>query len=131
MAHFAKINENNIVEQVIVINDNELLDGNGIEQESLGINFCKSLFGENTNWVQTSYNTFGGVHKLGGTAFRKNYAGVGDTWRQDLDGFVSPSFYPSWILNEETCLWESPIGNPPDNKYYIWNEQSQTWDLAE
>jgi hypothetical protein len=131
MAHFAQIDENNIVINVIVVSNNELLDENNIEQEELGISFCKSLYGEDTNWVQTSWNTFQNTHKDGGTPFRKNYAGIGMTWRPDLDGFVGEKLYPSWTLNEETCDYEPPVPYPQDGKYYVWDEQNQMWNEME
>lgn len=110
MAHFAKI-ENNIVTQVIVADTQEWCETN--------------LGGE---WVQTSYNTQGGVHLLGGTPLRKNYAGVGYTYDKDRDAFIPPQPYPSWALNEETCLWESPIPCPiVEGKFYTWNEEFLTW----
>lgn len=94
MAHFAELDENNIVKQVIVVHNNELLD-NGIESEDKGIAFCQSLFGG--NWKQTSYNG----------NFRKNYAGIGFTWDEEIDAFIPPKPEEgSWILNEETCQWE-------------------------
>lgn len=128
MATFVKINSENIVEQGISIHNNELLD-NGIESEQKGIDFCKSLFGQNTNWKQTSYNTQGGIHKLGGTPFRKNHAGIGFTYDQNRDAFIPPKPYNSWLLNEDTCQWQSPVPYPEDKKRYIWNEGNQTWDL--
>lgn len=115
MAHFAKLDENNIVLEVIVINNNELLE-NGIELESKGIEFCQSLFGG--NWKQTSYNG----------NFRKNYAGIGFYYDSVRDAFIEPKPFNSWILNENTCKWESPIPMPNDNNLYAWNEDNQTWD---
>lgn len=128
MATFVKLNSENIVEQGISIHNNELLD-NGIESEQKGIDFCKSLFGQDTNWKQTSYNTQGGIHKLGGTPFRKNHAGIGFTYDQNRDAFIPPKPYNSWLLNEDTCQWQSPVTYPEDKKRYIWNEGNQTWDL--
>jgi len=130
MASFVKLNSENIVEQGISIHNNELLN-NGIESEQKGINFCKSLFGQDTNWKQTSYNTQGGIHKLGGTPFRKNHAGIGFTYDQNRDAFIPPKPYNSWLLNEDTCQWQSPVPYPEDKKRYIWNEGNQTWDLFE
>jgi len=130
MASFVKLNSENIVEQGISIHNNELLD-NGIESEQKGIDFCKSLFGQDTNWKQTSYNTQGGIHKLGGTPFRKNHAGIGFTYDQNRDAFIPPKPYNSWLLNEDTCQWQSPVPYPEDKKRYIWNEGNQTWDLFE
>ena len=119
MAHFAKLGTGNIVEQVIVVNNEELLDENGIEQEQKGIDFCKLLFGEDTNWVQTSYNS----------SFRKNYAGIGFSYDQTKDVFIQPKPYDSWILNETTCNWETPIPMPQDGNFYEWNEETLSWDL--
>ena len=110
MAHFAKINLNTkLVEQVIVA-----------EQE-----FVDTLLG---TWIQTSYNTHGGVHTLGGTPFRKNYAGIGHTYDFARDAFYAPQPYPSWTLNEDTCLWEAPVAYPTDDKWYKWNEQELNWE---
>lgn len=132
MAHFAKINSNNIVESVIVVHNNELLD-NGVESELKGIEFCKSLFGQNTNWVQTSYNTRGGVHTLGGVPFRKNYAGIGYTYDSQRDAFIEPKPFSSWTLDENTCYWEPPILRP-NNVFYqdnfvrpYWDEENLKW----
>lgn len=116
MAHFAELDENNCVVKVIVIHNNELLD-NGVELESKGIVFCKSLFGENTKWVQTSYNG----------SFRKNYAGVGFTYDQNRNAFIPPKPFPSWLLEENTCLWVSPIEYPKDEKKYRWSEEDNSW----
>jgi len=115
MAHFAELDENNTVKQVIVVHNNELLD-NGVESEAKGIEFCQSLFGG--EWVQTSYN--GNI--------RKNYAGIGFTYDEDMDAFIPPKFFDSWILNEETCLWEAPIPRPNDGKNYYWNEENISWE---
>jgi hypothetical protein len=128
MATFVKLNSENIVEQSISVHDNELLD-NGIESEQKGINFCKSLFGQDTNWKQTSYNTHGGIHLLGGVPFRKNHAGIGYTYDESRDAFISPKKFNSWVLNENTCLWEAPVAQPNDGKIYVWNEQTLLWDL--
>ena len=115
MAHFAQLNENNVVLQVIVIHNNELLD-NGVESEAKGIAFCQSLF-PGTSWVQTSYNA----------NIRKNYAGIGFTYDAQRDAFIPPKPFPSWVLNEATCQWESPVPYPQDGKRYIWDEATQTW----
>ena len=128
MASFAKIGTNNIVEQVISVNNKELLD-NEIESETKGIEFCKSLFGQDTNWKQTSYNTQAGIHKLGGVQFRKNHAGIGYIYDEDRNAFYSQKPYDSWILNEATCIWESPIPYPNDGNEYNWNEETQSWTL--
>ena len=130
MAHFAELDENNIVQRVIVVHNNELLDEQGIESEVKGIQFCTSLFGENTRWKQASYNTIGGKHLLNKTAFRKNYPGIGYTYDESRDAFIPPKPFNSWILNETTCLWESPVPFPEvDNNNYFWNEENQSWDI--
>ena len=115
MAHYAKV-ENNIVTQVLVA-EAEFFD-----------TFVDSSPGE---WIQTSYNTHGGVHTLGDTPLRKNYASTGFTYNRILDAFISPQPYTSWILNETTCLWEAPVAYPTDGEEYNWNETNQTWDLNE
>ena len=112
MAHYAQLNEDNEVIQVIVA-DQEFID----TQEG--------------TWVQTSYNTQGGVHLTGGTPLRKNYAGIGYTYDPERDAFIPPKPYESWLLDEETCLWNPPVEYPQDNKMYIWNESNQTWDEIE
>src|SRR5210317_587144 len=117
MSNFAKIGLNGKVIQVLSVHNNELLDSNGIEQEVNGINFLTNLTGW-AIWKQTSYNTFGGVHQLGGTPLRKNYAGIGFTYDEDRDAFIPPKPYPSWILNEETCNWDSSTPYPNNNKPY-------------
>ena len=124
MAHFAQLDENNIVLQIIVVNNNELLNENGVESEQKGIDFCTSLFGG--VWVQTSYNTLGGLHANGGTPLNKNYAGIGYSW--DGTGFAAPQPYPSWTLDKETYLWTAPVAMPTDGKPYTWNEDSKSWD---
>lgn len=109
MAHFALI-ENNIVTQVIVADTQE---------------WCETALGG--EWIQTSYNTRGGVHTSGGTPLRKNYAGIGDIYDRERDAFYIPQPYPSWTLNEETCLWESPVPYPEDGEVYTWNEETLEW----
>jgi hypothetical protein len=115
MAHFAQLDENSVVLQVIVVNNSECLDGNGIESEAVGVAFCQSLLGG--NWKQTSYN---------GT-IRKNYAGIGYTYDSGRDAFIPPKPYASWLLNETTCLWDSPIPYPTDGKNYQWDEPTTSW----
>ena len=115
MAHFAQLDDNNIVLQVIVVSNNELMDGD-VESEAKGIAFCQSLFPE-TRWVQTSYNA----------NFRKNYAGLGFTYDPNLDGFIAPQPYPSWLLNQQTCQWEAPVPYPNDGKSYYWDEETLSW----
>ena len=130
MASFAKIGLNNKVIEVLSVHNNELKDSNGIEQEVNGIDFLTKLTGWSI-WKQTSYNTIGGVHKLGGTPLRKNHAGIGHTYDEDRDAFIAPKPYPSWILNETTCQWEAPVIKPDDGQNYDWNEENQQWDLNE
>ena len=129
MASFAKI-ENNIVITVHSVVNEVLKDSNGVEQENIGIQFLKTLYNEpNAIWKQTSYNTIGGVHKLGGTPFRKNHAGIGYTFDENRDAFIAPKPFNSWILNESTCLWEAPVARPDDNNMYKWNEEILNWEL--
>jgi hypothetical protein len=115
MAHFAKVKDG-IVTKVIVA-EQEYID-NVVETEA-------------GTWVQTSYNTHGGVHSLGGTPLRKNYAGIGFTYDANKDAFIPPKPFDSWTLNETTCLWEAPVAYPTDGQRYTWNETNQTWDLVE
>jgi len=120
MAHYAFLDENNIVTEVITGKQ----EGNFNWEQQYGSfrgQLCK----------RTSYNTVGGVHKLGGTPFRKNFAGIGYTYDEDRDAFIPPQPYPSWLLNETTCLWEAPVAYPTDGQIYKWNETNQTWDLVE
>ena len=131
MASFAKI-ENNIVTTVVSVVNEVLKDSNGIEQENIGIEFLKTLYNEqNATWKQTSYNTKGGVHSLGGTPFRKNHAGIGFTYDSQRDAFIPQKPYNSWVLNEQTCNWEAPIAYPQDNNRYVWNEQNLSWNLLD
>jgi len=118
MAHFAQLDENNVVTQVVVINNNELLD-NGVECEEKGIDFCKSVFGPDTIWKQTSYNK----------SFRKNYAAIGYTYRSDIDAFVAPKPFASWVLDED-AQWTAPIPMPIDGSAYTWNEDAGNWVLV-
>ena len=115
MAHFAKVN-NGIVEQVIVA-EPEFFD-----------TFVDTSPGR---WIQTSYNTIGGVHILGGTPLRKNFAGIGYTYDAQRDAFISPKPYNSWTLNETSCLWEPPTPYPNDDNRYTWNESTTSWDVVE
>ena len=126
MAHFAELNQNNEVLRVIVVANEDTSDQNGVEDETIGIAFCKKLFGSNTNWRQTSYNG----------NFRKRYAGIGYTYNEQLDAFIPPKAYPSWVLNEETAEWEAPIPVPELTQeeidslsFYRWDEDSQSWIL--
>ena len=115
MAHFAELDENNIVTRVIVVHNNELIDGE-TESEVKGVGFCISLFGS-SNWVQTSYN--GNI--------RKQFAGIGYTYDDTNDVFISPQPYPSWIL-DDNFDWQAPIPMPEDDNLYTWNEETQSWD---
>jgi len=123
MAHFAELDENNIVTRVIVAEQDFINSG---------------AVGESSNWVQTSYNTRGGIHYApnsnepdSGIALRKNYAGIGFTYDSDRDAFYSEQPYPSWTLNEDSCLWESPVPYPDDDEMYTWDEENQGWNLIE
>ena len=116
MAHFAQLDENNIVTQVIVVHNNDC-QINGIESEEAGVVFCKTLFGANTNWAQTSYNA----------NMRKNYAGIGYSYDSSRDAFIPPQPFASWVLNEETCRWEAPVAYPNDGKSYNWDEATTAW----
>ena len=127
MASFAKIGLNNKVIEVLSVHNNELKDSNGVEQEVNGIDFLTKLTGW-AIWKQTSYNTSGGVHNNGGTPLRKNHAGIGYTYDEDRDAFIPKKPYASWILNEDTCLWEAPVAYPDDGERYTWNESTTTWD---
>ena len=128
MASFAKIGLNNKVIEVLSVNNEVLHDSNGIEQEVNGIDFLTKLTGYPV-WKQTSYNTHGGVHNNGGTPLRKNHAGIGYTYDEDRDAFIPKKPYQSWILNEDTCLWNAPVAYPNDGQRYIWNEQIKNWEL--
>ena len=118
MAHFAQVDSNNIVTQVIVIDQETLNTGH---------------WGDPAAWVQTSYNTHGGVHygpdgnPDGGVALRKNYAGIGYTYDPVRDAFYAPQPFPSWVLNEDTCLWDAPVPMPTDGKVYTWDETTGSW----
>lgn len=121
MAHFAELNEDNIVTQVIVVSNDDILDDEGNESEEVGLNFLEQLFGHR-NWKQTSYNG----------NFRKNYAGIGYKYDENLDGFIEPQPYPSWNLDNETLKWVPPVPMPKENEgksiLHIWNEENINWD---
>lgn len=126
MAHFAKLDSNNIVTAVHVVNNNVLIKADGTESELKGKTFLNSLHGS-AKWVQTSYNG----------NFRKNYAGVGYTYDSVRDAFIPPKPYPSWTLNEDTCTWDCPVQYPTEIEdadgniiFYFWNEENQEWDIA-
>jgi hypothetical protein len=118
MAYYAFLDEDNIVTEVIKGRDE---DDTTYDWEQWYGNFrgqvCK----------RTSYNTQGNIHLNGGTPFRKNYAGIGYYYDVDRDAFIPPKLYPSWTLNEETCLWEAPVLHPTDNKFYVWDEDTISW----
>ena len=126
MAHFVEIDDSNIVIKGVVLDDKDTQDESGNEVESVGAKYLSDGFGG--TWKRTSYNTSGGVHSLGGTPFRKNYAGIGDTFDVAKDAFYSPKPHPSWTLDEDTCQWESPVAYPDDGKRYEWNEGTTSWD---
>lgn len=116
MAHFAEIDENNVVLRVIVIDNKDTADANGVEKEHIGAAFCERLFGG--AWKQTSYNA----------RFRKRYAGIGHVYREDIDAFVDQQPYPSWTL-DANADWQPPVPMPTDGKMYFWNELNQLWEI--
>jgi len=116
MAHFAKLDENNVVIEVYSVHNNELLQ-DGVESEAKGIQFLTDWSGGYTNWKQTSYNR----------RIRKNYAGIGYTYDAIRDAFIPPKPFPSWVLNEETCLWSAPVAMPTDGQMYQWDESTTSW----
>lgn len=114
MAHFAQLNEGNLVTQVIVVANQDTADKDGVEKEAIGIEFCKNLLGG--RWVQTSYNA----------NIRKNYAGIGYKYDAELDAFIPPQPYASWTLNED-AQWEAPVAYPTDDERYTWDEDTISW----
>jgi hypothetical protein len=132
MASFAKIGLNSKVIEVLSVNNNVLKDSNGIEQEAIGIDFLTKLTGYPL-WKQTSYNTRKGVHNNNGTPLRKNFASIGMNYDETKDAFILPKPFNSWILNEDTCIWEAPVAMPTteleDNQYYSWNESIINWEI--
>ena len=126
MPHFAQLDENNVVTQVIVVSSDDTTDSNGVESESIGVAFCQKLLGADTNWKQTSYN--------GNIRFR--YAGIGYTYNESLDAFIPPQPYASWTLDNATADWVSPIGAAPAltdeqtaaGSYYEWDESAYQAD---
>ena len=126
MAHYAMLDENNIVTQVIVVSNDDIKDVNGNEVEEIGVAFCKKLLGADTNWKQTSYNN----------NFRVRYAGISYSYNEELDAFVPPKPWPSFVLNEETADWESPLGPAPElteeeiasRSFYRWDEDAYQAD---
>ena len=136
MAYFAKLGNGNIVETVISINNSVITDSNGIEQEQLGVDYINKLYNTRDVWKQTSYNTKNNKYynqdgSLGDQlkAFRGNYAGIGYTYNQELNAFIKPKPFNSWVFDEINCNWKSPIEYPNDNenKYY-WDENNKTWN---
>jgi len=120
MAHFAELDANNVVLRVVVIGNADTADANGVEKEHIGAAFCERLFGG--TWKQTSYN---------GNK-RKRYAGIGYTFNEELDAFVAPKPFPSWVLNNTTAEWEAPVAMPVvEGKRFVWNEATGAWDEAE
>lgn len=119
MAHFAELDENNKVLRVVAVHNIMLQDGDNVEREELGIEFVRSMLGG--TWVQTSYNG----------SFRKNFAGVGFTYDTGKDAFIPQKPHSSWRLNDDTCMWEPPTPMPDDNKLYLWNENTLSWDVID
>jgi hypothetical protein len=123
MAHFAQLDENNIVIEVIAINNDVIENKPFPESEIYGVQFCQSLYGADTRWAQTSYNA----------NFRYNYAGVGytfDVTPAPNGAFIAPKPYPSWLLNTNTYQWQAPVPYPNDGNDYIWDEATQSWVLS-
>lgn len=116
MAHFAQLDSENVVMNVIVVGNSILLDENGVESEELGIQFCKNLFGQDTYWKQTSYNG----------SFRKNYAGIGYKYDTERDAFIPIQPFSSWTLNEDTCMWDPPTPYPEEGNWK-WDEDTLSW----
>jgi hypothetical protein len=116
MAHFAELDENNVVKRVIVVGNADTSDAHGVEKEHIGAAFCERLLGG--TWKQTSYNG----------NMRKRYAGIGFTYNAALDAFVPPKPFASWVLNNTTADWEAPVAMPSDDKIYTWNESTLSWD---
>ena len=116
MAHFAELDENNVVKRVIVVGNADTSDANGVEKEHIGAAFCERLLGG--TWKQTSYNG----------NMRKRYAGIGFTYNAELDAFVPPKPFASWTLNSTTADWDAPVAKPDDGKNYSWNESTLSWD---
>jgi hypothetical protein len=117
MAHFAELDQSNVVLRVVVVNNSEVGDLPFPESEPVGISFCQSLFGAETIWRQTSYNA----------SFRKHYAGIGYTFDAPRDAFIPPQPYPSWAIDEDTCEWAAPVPYPNDGAQYVWDEAAMTW----
>jgi hypothetical protein len=138
MAHFAKLGSNSKIIQVLTLDNKDMLNADGVEDESVGQQYLE----RHNNWpaqmwIQTSYNTSGGTHNSGGTPLRGNYAGIGYTWDEDNNIFYPKKPYASWVLNTTTASWHSPIGDAPDDltdeekaagTRYVWNEDGKSWD---
>ena len=152
MAHFAKISETNKVLQVLTLNNSDMLNADGVENESVGQQYLETHNNWPAHlWIQTSYNTLNNTHNNNGTAFRGNYAGIGYTWDEDDQIFWPKKPYASWVKNMTTASWDSPIGDAPaltaeqisqntsvdENTpathmwSYVWNEANTTWDLTD
>ncbi len=140
MAHFAKLGANGKVISVLTLDNKDMLNADGVEDETVGQQYLE----HHNNWpaqmwIQTSYNTQGNQHKLGGTPLRGNYAGIGYEWDEDNNIFWPKKPYASWVKDIATASWKSPIGDAPElteeektaNKYYVWNEANQSWDLTD
>jgi len=119
MAYFAEINKDNIVTRVLAVSDNE---------EHRGEDFLANELGFGGKWIQTSYNTYGGVHRFNKNPLRKNYASIGYTYDEERDVFIAPKPFTKWVLNEETCIWEAPTPYPTDDKRYVWNDNRGEWE---
>lgn len=119
MAHFAELDSNNVVLRVVVVGNEDTADANGVEKESIGQAHLEKILGG--TWKQTSYNA----------NMRKNYAGKGFTYDSSRDAFIAPKPFNSWVLNDETCVWEAPSAMPTDGGIYLWNEEDVTWDLQD
>jgi len=146
MAHFAKINENNEVLEVLTLNNSDMLNADSVEDETVGQQYLETHNNWPAQmWIQTSYNTISNTHKDGGTPLRGNYAGIGYTWNADDQIFWPEKPYPSWVKHIATASWKSPIGDAPSLTAeqesqitagthgwgYNWNESNQTWDLTD
>ena len=134
MAHYAKLGANNKVISVEVVADKDCLNADGIEDEEVGRQFLERIHSWPL-WKKTSYNTFNNTHRLGGTPFRGNYAGMGMTYDEDNDIFIGKKPYASWVLNVAEARWQSPIGDAPEiseeehlTHKYVWNESTGAWD---
>lgn len=146
MAHFAKISEDNEVLQVLTLNDSDTTNAEGQEVEAIGQAYLEKHHNWPANlWIKTSYNTHGNIHRLGGTPFRGNYAGMGYTWDVDNQIFWPPQFHTTWVKDIESASWKSPIGDAPElteeqnnqnaantNQWsYVWNDETTAWDLTD